>query len=108
MAPAKKKKTPIKAKEKRIAAKITSKSKAMSKMITSDKEALLANRKAQWDIYKKLQKQVNGAWKKLKTDIQNNEDPQILLQDRTQLLLLLGECNYMTLECSRLASKAKK
>ncbi len=88
--------------------KLSNKIKSMTKLLATEKKSILANRKAHWDAYRKLQKQVHGAWEKLKTDIQENADPQILIQDRNQLLLLLGECNYMTLECTRHASRSSK
>ncbi len=43
-------------------------------------------------------------WQKNK----NKEDAATLLHRRNELLLLLGECNYMAKECARLAKEKKK
>lgn len=65
------------------------------------------NHKAYWAIYKDLQKKVEKAWTKLKADVKKKAKPQILIKDKTELLLLLGECNYMARECMRIARKDK-
>lgn len=66
------------------------------------------NKKALWKTYRELQGRAEKAWKKFRTDVQRNASKKILLQDHNHLLLLLGECNYMARECTRLAEKNKK
>lgn len=41
------------------------------------------------------------AWAKLRSDIKRHANPQTIMRDHNNLLLLLGECNYMTRECMR-------
>lgn len=62
-----------------------------------------ANWKAQWKAYKDMQKKVNTAWSKLQTHAKQKASPQTILRDRNNLLLLLGECNYLSRECMRCA-----
>ena len=69
--------------------------------------AASANQKAYWAAYKDLQKRVDKAWLKLKSDVKKKAAPQVLIRDKNHLLLLLGECNYMTRECMRIASGRK-
>lgn len=65
------------------------------------------NRKAQWEAYRNLQKRVDAAWAKLKRDINKKASPKVLIKGKNELLLLLGECNYMARECTRIMSKSK-
>lgn len=64
-------------------------------------KAIAKNRKALWGTYQSLQKKVDVAWAKVRSDIKRKAKPQILIRDRNHLLLLLGECNYMARECMR-------
>lgn len=65
--------------------------------------AAAKNQKAQWDVYRELQKKADEAWAKLRADVHKKADPAVLLQDRNHLMLLLGECNYMAGECMRMS-----
>ena len=73
-----------------------------SKAVDSPREATLNNRKAQWDVYRDLQKRADKAWAKLCKDVKKKAEPNVILEDRNNLLLLLGECNYMAGECMRM------
>lgn len=66
------------------------------------------NRKALWDAYRDLQKRADTAWKKFRTDVKRGAKAEVIIKDHNNLLLLLGECNYMARECKRLASKQGK
>lgn len=71
----------------------------------SDTKAVAANKKAHWAAYRKLQKQVNDAWAVLRKNIEKKAAPHILVRDKNRLLLLLGECNYMTRQCVKASRK---
>lgn len=62
------------------------------------------NRKALWKSYEQLEMQTQKAWKKLRRDIERKAPMEVLINDRNQLTLLLGECEYMIREYTRLAS----
>ncbi len=66
------------------------------------------NRKALWKAYEDLQKRADRAWEKLQNDVHQSANSDVIVRDNNELLLLLGECNYMARECMRLASKQKK
>jgi hypothetical protein len=76
--------------------------KRASGAVDSRQKATLNNRRAQWDVYRDLQKRADQAWSKLCSDVKRKADPQVILEDRNNLLLLLGECNYMAGECMRM------
>ena len=57
--------------------------------------------------YKNLEKKIDKTWKKLRGDIKKKSKRAILL-GRRDLLLLLGEWNYMDRECSRLITRKKR
>ena len=63
------------------------------------------NQKAHWAAFRDLQKQVDRAWKTLKNHIHRRANARQIANDRNNLLLLLGECNYMTREWKRLERK---
>lgn len=65
----------------------------------------MANKKAQWSAYKEMQKQVDRAWAKLRANVKRKASPQTLIRDKNNLLLLLGECNYMARECMRVSRR---
>ena len=67
-----------------------------------------SNNKAHWAAYKTLQKKIDVAWAKMKKDVKNKASVSVLTRDKNQLLLLLGECNYMARECKKCAKKTKK
>ena len=78
------------------------------RVIPSAQRAVAVNQRAFFSAYKELEGQTIKAWHKLRNDIRRNVNRQILIQDRNRLLLLLGECNYMTRECQRASTKARR
>lgn len=66
------------------------------------------NEEAHWKAYQELQTQADKAWKKLQGDVKRNAGEKILTEDNQQIMLLLGECDYMARECMRMASNGKK
>ncbi len=61
----------------------------------------MINPQLQWEAYRTIEKQINAAWAKLQNDVKKHASPQVLLEDKNHLMLLLGECNYMARECVR-------
>jgi hypothetical protein len=53
------------------------------------------NHKALWRTYHELKERVDQALEQLRMHFEEGAAPFVLLQDEKQLLLLLGECNYM-------------
>ena len=72
------------------------------------KKSLLANKKSQWTAFRQLRKRVDAAWSKLQSNVKKKASPKVLTRAKNELLLLLGECNYMARETARLAKKAKR
>jgi hypothetical protein len=91
------------AKRKAIKRKVVKKKRSKK---TATKSSI-SNRKTLWAAYRELQKKVDKAWSKLKSNVNRKAKPQVLIRDKNQLLLLLGECNYMARECTRLESKSR-
>jgi hypothetical protein len=92
---------------KKTTKRVVRKKKAPAKT-SEHKKATTANQKAQWTAYKELQKQVDKAWTQLKEDVKRKAKAQTIVRDKNELLLLLGECNYMARECMRLSAKKKR
>jgi hypothetical protein len=78
-----------------------------TKRKSAKSEDILMNKRAHWEAYKHIQKRCDQAWNKLKADVKRKVAPEILIKDKNQLLLLLGECNYMARECMRFAKRKK-
>ncbi|MBI5272525.1 MAG: hypothetical protein HY861_00900 [Chlamydiia bacterium] len=74
--------------------------------ISSHQTETQRNLKAHWSAYRSLQKKADLAWEKLYTDIQKHAPWNVLSKDRNNLLLILGECDYMSKECLRCAPAA--
>ena len=55
----------------------------------------------QWNAYIDLERQVFAAWAKLQKDVKRGASPEVLLEDKNRLMLLLGECNYLAHEYMR-------
>ena len=55
--------------------------------------------------YEELHEQVDRAWSKLKKDVARKAPQEVIMRDRNELALLLGECNYMEKETRRCASR---
>ena len=101
------------AKGQKITKKSIQKKRAAPKKAAVRKKAISSNslqenQKAHFEAYRKLQKQIDTAWKNLQSDVKKNASADVLIQNKNHLLLLLGECNYMTRECMRLSMNAKK
>lgn len=62
----------------------------------------------QWKIYQDLQKKVDHALEMLKHDMNSGASNEVILEHKNRLLLLLGECNYMTREYMKLHFENKK
>lgn len=50
--------------------------------------------------YRDLEKKIDKTWRKLRTDVKKRSR-RAIIKGRRDLLLLLGECNYMARECAR-------
>lgn len=89
--------------------------KTAKKTVSKKKKAPSRSRKTStahcspdhWKTYRVLQKQVDTAWQQLQTDIRKKAPEHVLVRSKNQLLLLLGECNYMARECMRIADAQK-
>lgn len=66
------------------------------------------NRKALWKAYKQIQMRAEKAWEKFRDDVRRKAPSDILIRDHNQLLLLVGECNYMARECMRISNQNNK
>jgi len=75
--------------------------KASSKKMGTHAAAIAKNKKAHWAVYQELQKKADKAWAKLRHDVKRKAPNHVLLEDRNELLLLLGECHYLAAECMR-------
>lgn len=66
------------------------------------------NKSAHWSTFRDLEKKAEKAMAKFRSNIKKKASPATLLKDKSELLLLLGECNYMARQCMRAASIEKK
>lgn len=57
------------------------------------------NHQRAWEAYEALRSQVERAWGKLHSDVRQRASAETIFRDRNDLLLLLGECDYMAREC---------
>ncbi|PIS03323.1 MAG: hypothetical protein COT85_00560 [Chlamydiae bacterium CG10_big_fil_rev_8_21_14_0_10_42_34] len=80
------------------------KSKAKKAAVQTD----TFNHEAHWKAYKELQTKAEKAWIQLRNNVKKNAPAKVLVKDQSNLLLLLGECNYMQRECTRMAATSKK
>jgi hypothetical protein len=64
------------------------------------------NKKAYWAVFKALQKKADLAWEKLRANVKRQAKAEIILKSRNELLLLLGECDYMARECKKVTPKS--
>jgi hypothetical protein len=99
--PAKRKKTKTKKTIKAPAKKAKAKKAAKKSPVNYNQAAL-------WQTYKELQAKADKAWEKFRTDVRKKAKDDVLVKDRNELLLLLGECDYMVRECMRCSNQAKK
>ncbi|MBF8262915.1 MAG: hypothetical protein HW387_580 [Parachlamydiales bacterium] len=63
--------------------------------------------KAPLHAYHTLEKKIDKTWQKLRDDVKSRSRKAIL-KGRRDLLLLLGECNYMASECARCLKSKKR
>lgn len=76
--------------------------KAKRTKMTPKKKAGAFNRKSYWKAFKELEARADAAWEKFQTSVKNKAPAAQIARDRSELLLVLGECNYMAQECARL------
>jgi hypothetical protein len=95
------------ASKKRVSKKTTSKKTAAKRKTTRRGKAPLSNHDSLWNAYKGLQQRIDVAWKKLQTDVKRNAPVDVITAHKNQLLLLLGECNYMARECMKSAGETE-
>ena len=91
----------------KTARKATKRRAAPRRKKSAAKKAVSSNKKAHWAAFKELQGRVDKAWTKLRSDVKKKASAQVILKDRNELLLLLGECNYMAKECMRVSRKKR-
>jgi len=73
----------------------------------SSAASIKKNKDAQWQTYKSLEKKAKTALNKLQADIKKKASPTVIIEDKNALMLLLGECDYMTRQCMRAAGRKK-
>jgi hypothetical protein len=56
-------------------------------------------------LYNKMQKKIDKSYKKYEHDLKEHKSNRILAKDQQELFLLLGELNYLTIECKKLAQR---
>jgi hypothetical protein len=76
--------------------------------VASDAEVNQKNYEAMWKTYNQLKNRADQAIKKLNNDIRKNVDNETLMKDRADIILLLGECDYMAREYQKLSGKKSK
>ena len=59
-------------------------------------------------MWMNMEKRLDKAFKKLKSDVSKSKNIKIIQKDKNDLLLLLGECNYLSRECAQLSGLEKK
>lgn len=104
---AKRKKTTRKTVRKKTRKVVRKKGKTPKAKISAAQEREY-NRKALWKAFRDLQARAEKAWEKFHDDVKRNAPSEVLIKDRNQLLLMLGECNYMARECMRISNQAKR
>jgi hypothetical protein len=81
--------------------KVPAKKKAAPKAKKTTMSPADKNREAQWKVYHHLRSKADAAIAKLTADMKRKAPADVILKDRNELLLILGECHYMASECSR-------
>ena len=72
------------------------------KRVDKDSKANVAEvRKAHFKTYRELKKKIELAFGRLRRDVEKKAPTSRIVKDRNELLLLLGECNYLTNEYLR-------
>lgn len=88
--------------------KRTAQKNSSSVEISAKRKAQLSKRakkiattmKSPLNTYRDLERKIDKTWKKLRNDVKRKSLPAII-KGKNELLLLLGECNYMARECAR-------
>ena len=80
------------------------KRRVQKKRSTKAKQETAFNMESPLKAYKTLEKEIHRAWKQLRKDCKRR-DRTAILKDRDNLLLLLGECDYMAREWKRVIQK---
>jgi hypothetical protein len=57
--------------------------------------------------YREIEHKIDKTWTKLRNDVKRRSR-RAIIKGRRDLLLLLGECNYMAQECARCIAKKKR
>jgi len=89
---------------KRKKAKKIIKKRTVRRTRRKSKKALSPSASAYWASFRELQERANQAVARLQASIKRNAAPEILMQEQKNLMLILGECEYMTRECKKMAS----
>jgi hypothetical protein len=79
--------------------KPTLSSKKSNAIIDTAKQFAL-NMKKPLRAYREIERKIDKTWKKLRSDVKRRSRNAIE-KGRNDLLMLLGECNYMAKECAR-------
>lgn len=76
--------------------------KPRAKTVDNDLKADIAEvKKAHLKTYRALKKKIELAFGRLRRDVEKKAPTSRIVKDRNELLLLLGECNYLTNEYLR-------
>ncbi len=59
-------------------------------------------------MWQMLEKKLDNAFVQLKKDIYKNKGLKTIQKDKNEIVLLLGECNYLTRECLHWSRQQKK
>lgn len=87
--------------------KTTKKTAPRRKSVPSaEKKAIEANKQALWKTYHDLHNKAEALMAKIREDMKNGTIEQTR-QDANELLLIMGECNYMAQECKKMQSRRK-
>ena len=68
--------------------------------LRSKAQKIVFSMKAPMRTYRQIEQKIDKTWKKLRNDVKNRS-VKAIKKGRNDLLLLLGECNYMVQECGR-------
>jgi hypothetical protein len=74
------------------------KAKKVKKVIKKKIKKVKSSRKIWEPKFKEMKNKIDKALKKLKSDIEKKQPIEMIEQDNNELLLLLGQCNYLVRE----------
>ena len=72
------------------------------------RKAIASNKQSHWVAYQNLEEKIGKAFTTLRSNIRKKASPKTINSNKNELLLLLGECNYMARECMRCEKKTKR